>query len=169
MRSSGLAASSRAANAAGAARAWAVGKERSRNRWPSSMPQTSMLAVPGSMPTTRGIGSRLWRHQLPRDVRDRLGVQHEVVALEQAYDARLVQLHLEVADGERAEAHDAFLRDAVVHRLDTFDAERRDRVYVGHDLELGQVRPRLLGNEHHPRRSGVEQQCRALAGADRLA
>src|SRR3989454_8803144 len=66
------------------------------------MPQTSMLTVPGSMPTTRGIDSRLLRHQLPRDVGDRLGVQHEVVALEQACDARLVQLRLEVADGERA-------------------------------------------------------------------
>src|SRR2546422_4242400 len=31
------------------------------------------------------------RAQLPRDVGDRLGVQHEVVALEQARDARLVR------------------------------------------------------------------------------
>src|SRR2546430_5527628 len=38
----------------------------------------SMLTVPGSMPITRGIGSRLRRHQLPRDVGDGLGVQHEV-------------------------------------------------------------------------------------------
>src|SRR5437899_12812126 len=122
------------------------------------MPQTSMLTVPGSMPTTRGIDSRLLRHQLPRDVGDRLGVQHEVVALEQACDARLVQLRLEVADGERAEAYDALLRDAVIRRLDAFDAERRDRVHVGHDLEPGHVRPGPFGNEHHARRPGVEQQ-----------
>src|SRR3989442_14689740 len=115
------------------------------------MPQTSMLTVPGSMPTTRGIDSRLLRYQLPRDVGDRLGVQHEVVALEQACDARLVQLRLEVADGERAEAHDALLRDAVIHRLDAFDPERRGP-------RLVRARPwpahRLPGpplGQHHPR------------------
>src|SRR2546430_14417539 len=113
------------------------------------MPQTSMLTVPGSMPTTRGIDSRLLRHQLPRDVGDRLGVQHEVVALEQACDARLVQLRLEVADGERAEAYDALLRDAVIHRLDAFDAERRDRVHVGHDLEPRQDRKSTRLNSSH--------------------
>src|SRR2546422_1710600 len=112
------------------------------------MPQTSMLTVPGSMPTTRGIDSRLLRHQLPRDVGDRLGVQHEVVALEQACDARLVQLRLEVADGERAEAHDALLRDAVIHRLDAFDAERRDRVHVGHDLRSEEHTSELQSRLH---------------------
>src|SRR3989441_12672284 len=86
------AASSSATKGAGSASASAVGQERSRNRWPSSSPQRSMLTVPGSMPMTRGIGSRLRRHQLPRDVGDGLGVQHEVVALEQARNARLVHL-----------------------------------------------------------------------------
>src|SRR3989454_12662526 len=121
------------------------------------MPQTSMLTVPGSMPTTRGIDSRLLRHQLPRDVGDRLGVQHEVVALEQACDARLVQLRLEVADGERAEAYDALLRDAVIHRLDAFDAERRDRGHVGPDPEPRHGRPSPVWDEHHARRPRGEQ------------
>src|SRR2546422_6202844 len=122
------------------------------------MPQTSMLTVPGSMPTTRGIDSRLLRHQLPRDVGDRLGVQHEVVALEQACDARLVQLRLEVADGERAEAYDALLRDAVIHRLDAFDAERRGRGHAGHDPSAGPARPGPFGDEPHARPPPAAQQ-----------
>src|SRR5438876_6976452 len=167
-RSSGPAASSSATKGAGSASASAVGQERSRNRWPSSSPQRSMLTVPGSMPMTRGIGSRLRRHQLPRDVGDGLGVQHEVVALEQARNARLVHLHLEVSDSECAEAHHAFLHHAVVHHIDPLDAERGNRIHVRDDLEPRPARPRLLRDEHHPRRSGVEDQLRALAGADRL-
>src|SRR2546429_53788 len=124
-------ASSSATNRAGSASASAVGQERSRNRRPLSSPQRSMLTVPGSMPMTRGIGSGLRRNQLPRDVGDGLGVQHEVVALEQARNARLVHLHLEIPDGECAEAHHAFLRHAVVHRLDPLDAERGNRPAAG--------------------------------------
>src|SRR5437879_13165138 len=129
-RSSGAAASRRAMKRAGSARASAVGQEWSRNTRPSSRPQRSMLTVPGSMPTTRGIGSRLGRHQLPRDVGDGLGVQHEVVALEQARDARLVQLRLEVSDAKGTEDRDAFLHDARVVPFDTLDTERRNRVPV---------------------------------------
>src|SRR5213080_1249832 len=167
-RSSGPAASSSATKGAGSASASAVGQERSRNRRPLSSPQRSILTVPGSMPMTRGIGSRLRRHQLPRDVGDGLGVQHEVVALEQARNARLVHLHLEVSDGECAEAHHAFLRHPVVHHIDPLDAERGNRIHVGDDLEPRPARPRLLRDEHHPRGSGVEDQLRALAGADRF-
>src|SRR6266571_673149 len=167
-RSSGPASSSSLTNRAGSASASLVGMERSRNSRPSSSPHRSMLTVPGSIPMTRGIGSRLRRHQLPRDVGDGLGVQHEVVALEQARNARLVHLHLEVSDRECAEAHHAFLRHAVVHHIDPLDAERRNGIHVRDDLEPRPARPRLLRDEHHPRGSGVEDQLRALAGADRF-
>src|SRR5882762_1651416 len=167
-RSSGPAASSSATKRAGSLSASAVGQERSRNRWPSSSPQRSRLTVPGSMPMTRGIGSRLRRHQLPRDVGDGLGVQHEVVALEQARNARLVHFHLEVSNGEGAEAHHALLGHTVVHHVDALDAERGNRVHVRDHLEPRPVRPRLLRDEHYPRGSGVEDQVCALAGANRL-
>src|SRR5947208_1364222 len=168
-RSSGPAASSSATKRAGSASASAVGQERSRNRRPSSSPQRSMLTVPGSMPMTRGIGSRLRRHQLPRDVGDGLGVEHEVVALEPARKARLVHLHLEVSDGECPEAHHALFRHPLVHHIHPLDAERGNGIYAGDDLEARAVRPRLLRDEHHPRRSRVEQQRRVLAGLDRVA
>src|SRR3989475_714133 len=167
-RSSGPAASSSATKRAGSLSASAVGQERSRNTRPSSSPQRSSVTLPGSMPMTRGIGSRLLRHHLPRDVGDGLGVQHEVVALEQARNARLVHFHLEISDGEGAEAHHAFLRHAVVHRLDPFDAERGNRIHVRDHLESRPVRPRLLRHEHHARRPGIEDQLRALARADGL-
>src|SRR6266568_4016790 len=147
-RSSGPASSSSLTNRAGSASASLVGMERSRNSRPSSSPHRSMLTVPGSIPMTRGIGSRLRRHQLPRDVGDGLGVQHEVVALEQARDARLVHLHLEISDGECAQAHHAVFRHAVVHHIHPLDAEGGNRVHVRHDLEPRPVGPGLPGDEH---------------------
>src|SRR5947208_11173027 len=126
MQSTGPAASNSPTNRAGSASASAVGTDRSRNMRPSSRPHASMVTVPGSMPITRGIRLLRFRAQLPRDVGDRFGVQHEVVALEQARDARLVHLHLQVADGERAEAPHAVLHDAVVYHVDAVDADRRD-------------------------------------------
>ena len=44
---------------------------------------------------------------IARDLGDRFGVEHRVVALEQPRDARLVDLHLQAADAERAEHDDA--------------------------------------------------------------
>src|SRR2546430_7568333 len=46
-------------------------------------------------------------------------------ALPISRDARLVQLHLQVADGERPETPHAVLRDAVIHHVDAFDPEDR--------------------------------------------
>ena len=89
-----------------------------------------MLTVPGSIPITRGMASSYvqslpipevqirsrfltdlltsWlQSDRPGDVGDRLGVEHEIVALEQAGDAGLVDLHLQAADAERAERRDA--------------------------------------------------------------
>ena len=58
-------------------------------------------------PRHRRSGLLLLGYQRPRHVRDRLGVQHQVVPGEEPGDARLVQLGLEVADAERAEDRDA--------------------------------------------------------------
>src|SRR3989442_1724183 len=168
-RSSGPAAPSRATHRAGSVSASAVGQERARNTRPSSSPQRSMLTVPGSMPMTRGIGSRLRRHQLPRDVGDGLRVQHEVVALEQACNARLMHFHLDVSDGERAEARHAFFDHAVVHQVHALDPERGDRVHVRDHLEPWPFGPGLLGHEHDACRSRVQQHLRTLAGAHCLA
>src|SRR6266702_3074253 len=168
-RSSGPASSSSLTNRAGSASASLVGMERSRNSRPSSSPHRSMLTVPGSIPMTRGIGSRLRRHQLPRDVGDGLGVQHEVVALEQARDARLVHLHLEISDGECAQAHHAVFRHAVVHHIHPLDAEGGNRVHVRHDLEPRPVGPGLPGDEHDAGGTGVEEQLGTLARAHRIA
>src|SRR5438270_9945100 len=167
-RSTGPASSSSLTNRAGSASASLVGMERSRNSRPSSSPHRSMLTVPGSIPMTRGIGSLLRRHQLPRDVGDGLGGQHDVVALEQARNARHVHFHLEVPDGERTQAHHPLFRYAIVGHIPSFDAERGIRVHVRDHLEPRPVRPCLLGNEHHPRGSGVEQELGALAGAHGL-
>src|SRR2546430_10077167 len=64
-------------------------------------------------------------------------------ALPISRDARLVQLHLQVADGERPEAPHAVLRDAVIHHVDAFDPERGDGVHVGDHFEAGPLGPRL--------------------------
>src|SRR6266705_646569 len=167
-RSSGPAASSSATKRAGSASASAVGQERSRNRRPSSSPQRSMLTVPGSMPMTRGIGSRLGRHQLPRDVGDGLGVQHEVVALEQACDARLVQLRLEVSDAKSTEDRDAFLHDARVVHFDTLDTERRNRVQVHGYLERLHRGPAGLRHHLNSRGSSVEEDVHPIEHARQL-
>src|SRR6266576_888107 len=126
MQSSGPIPASNATKRAGSASASAVGTERSRNTRPCSSPHRSTVSVPGSIPITRVMRLLGLRAQLPRDVGDRLGVQHEVVTVEQARDARLVQFHLQVADGERSEAPYAILRDPVIHQVDAFDPERRD-------------------------------------------
>ena len=51
--------------------------------------------------------SRVPLRQRTRDLGDRFGVEDEIVALEQARDARLVNFHLQSADAERAEGRDA--------------------------------------------------------------
>src|SRR5688500_6503106 len=92
----------------------AVGSDASRKTRPPSSPQRSMLTVPGSIPTTRGMRSAARRGDLAGDVVDRLGVEHQVVAREQPRDAGLVQLHLEIADADGAEdAHAVALRPVV--------------------------------------------------------
>src|SRR5215211_4326749 len=131
MRSSGMRDSSRTTKRLGSASASRVGKDSSRNTRPSSSPHTSMLTVPGSIPMTRGIrspGRRNGRrrrgrlHQLARDLPDRLGVEHEIISLEQLRDAALVHLHLEVADAERAECLHAVAVDTGVRDVDPVDA-----------------------------------------------
>src|ERR1700694_1281932 len=85
-----------------------VGQLRSRYSCPSAIPHTSMLTVPGSIPTTRVIalllfgdqlfsGDRLFpgdwlsgSNQLPCDLGDGLRVQNQVVAGKQPLDAGLV-------------------------------------------------------------------------------
>src|ERR671936_1798626 len=104
MQSGGPSHSRSATSAAGSASAAALGSERSSTSAPSSRPQRSMLSVPGSMPIARVIARRLRLvlslqpplHHVPRDVGDRLGVEYEVVALEEPRDALLVHLHLEI-------------------------------------------------------------------------
>src|SRR6478752_6128328 len=59
------------------------------------------------------------------------GVEHLVGAFEELADAGAMQLQLETADAERAEAEFAVSLLALVHRLDAFEPERRLRVYVG--------------------------------------
>src|SRR6476646_1542884 len=127
---------------AGFASASAVGSVRSTKTAPSSSPQISMLTVPGSMPTTRGIASKD-ESQAARDLGDRFRVEDEIVALEEARDARLVNFHLQSADAERAEGGDAVAVGAVVGDLDPFDAERRHGVDVGNRAETGSSGPRI--------------------------
>src|SRR5512140_1506369 len=153
-----------AANDAGSASASAVGIERSSTSAPSSSAHTSMLIVPGSMPTasTRDAvcGRLLLLHDLFRHVLDRFRIENEVVAREQPPDALLVQLHLEISDAERAERDRAFARGAVLVHLDTFDAERGHGVEIDDDLELPS--PRGAGNEHHTCLARVEEHLVAL-------
>ena len=103
------AASSRATRTDGIISASAVGSDRSRKTRPSSSPQRSMLTVPGSMPMTRGMAASTGGRPHPvsradeATSRNRSPRRAQIVALEQAGDAGLVDLHLELADAERAE------------------------------------------------------------------
>ena len=81
---------------------------------------TRGIAVTPVVERTEAAGARL--HELARDIADRLGVEHEVVSLEQLRDAALVHLHLEVADAECAERLDAVAVDAGIRDVDTVDA-----------------------------------------------
>src|SRR6185436_52562 len=63
--------------------------------------------------------------ELPREVGDRLGVEHQVITLEELCDARLVELGLEASNPERTvEPYAIPLRPAVV-QLDPLDPQRR--------------------------------------------
>src|SRR5688572_32002865 len=79
--------------------------------------------------------------QFPRYISDRLCIQDEVIALEQTGDARLVDLHLEVADAERPEHGRAVAFHGVVGDLDAFDAERRHGVEVRSGAQAAAARP----------------------------
>src|SRR5687768_11975065 len=113
----------------GVASASRVGSEVSRKRRPSSTPQRSMLSVPGSMPTTRGM--RLCgRGEAAGHLGDRFGVEDEIVPLEQAGEARLVYLHFQAADAEGAVRHGTVTLDGIVRDLDPLYARRRDGVQI---------------------------------------
>ena len=101
-----------------------------------------------------GAATRPFTQKLAGDVGDRLGVEHGVVALEQPGDARLVDLHLQAADAERAERRDAVARRAVVGHLDALDAERRDGVEVGGGAQARAPAHASRGTSMHAGRPG---------------
>src|SRR5690606_37554293 len=98
--------------------------------------------------------------ELGRQIVDRFGVEDPVVALEGAGDARLVELHLEAPDAERAEGDDALALDAVVVGLHALDPERRHGVDVRDDPQAGAAHPRIARHELHARGAGRQHQLR---------
>ena len=130
-----------------------------------------MLTVPGSMPMTRGICKLMTFMTLiraPGHFENRLRVEHEIVSLEQLRDARLVKLHLQAADAERPVRLDPVPVDAVVHRLDAFDAERRDGVDVRGGAQPRPLRPCLARDQLDAESAGAQKELAALHHARRL-
>jgi hypothetical protein len=70
-----------------------------------------------------------------------LHFQNQIVALEQAGDAGLVDLHLQAADAQRAKDGHALALDRVVGDLDTLDAERRHGVQISGGFQSGTPGP----------------------------
>src|SRR5206468_2352093 len=66
----------------------------------------------------------------PGEAVDLLGVEHLVVALEQAGDGRPVDLHLGAAHAEGAVTEDALVLGAAVEHPDALDAQWLDGVQV---------------------------------------
>src|SRR5690606_28089738 len=106
--------------------------------------------------------------ELGRQIVDRFGVEDPVVALEGAGDARLVELHLEAPDAERAEGDDALALDAVVVGLHALDPERRHGVDVRDDPQAGAAHPRIARHELHARGAGRQPQLRPVLRGGRL-
>ena len=103
------------------ARRRAAPGRRRRRRWEAPLEQ-HLAAVeraqverdrPGSTPGD----ARVTTSELLGDVVDAIGVEDQVVALEQPPDAGLVHLHLRAADGQRAEHELAVALGQVVGRL----------------------------------------------------
>src|SRR5215211_9257597 len=89
---------------------------------PPSSAHTSMETVPGSTPATRGPCVELddlFGHGV-----DAIGVEHEVVALEEPPHTGLVRLHLRAADAQRAEDELPLPLDEIIPGLDALDSER---------------------------------------------
>ena len=100
------------------------------------------------------------------DFGDRLGIEHEIVFFEQAGDARLVDLHLQMTDTQGPEHRHTLTLHAIVGDLNAFHAERRDGVDVGHAAQSGASGPGVARDQTDAGRTGVEEQLGSLAGAD---
>src|SRR5215208_1975535 len=137
---------SRGRRAASASTSGAGSSARSADRklWssstsPSSSTHRSMETVPGSTPATRGPGvdsEDLLRHGV-----DAIGVEHQVVALEEPAHAGLVRLHLLAADAQRAEDELPLSLDEIIPCLDALDPEWLRGVVIGQQLDRGTGAP----------------------------
>src|SRR3954447_4704005 len=170
-------------NRAGSPNASAVGQLRSRYSSPSSKPQTSMLTVPGSMPTARIIrllllgelfparrlaASGLFLRnvfaadQLPGNIGDGFCIEHQVIASKQACDAGLVQLGLEIPYSKCAKGYHAIVRLTGVVDVYPLDTERRHRVEIHRNLQAVGSGPRTLGHHLNTGRAGIEEDLHSI-------
>src|SRR5580658_1183317 len=114
-------------------------------------------------PTMR---TRVLRPQLLGDAQDRLGVEDGVVPLEQLGDAGLVDLHLELADTDRADADDTVTDGAIVGGLDPLDPLRWHGIEVDREPQPGAVGPCRTWGELNAGGPRVEED---LCAGDALA
>src|SRR5262245_61690162 len=110
-------------------------------------------------PPSRDLRSR---HELFGYFNDRLGVEHEIVALEKSSDACLVNLHLEAANPERAKGHHAVALDAIVARFDAFDSNRWNGIDVCDYAKTRSPHPCAARHELDTRWTGIQQKINAL-------
>src|SRR5438477_11538660 len=102
---------------------------RSTGRWASSCSRSPAAEYdPTHPPSTRATSSE----HLEGHVVDALEVEHGALGLEHGADARLLQLHLRPADGQRAQLEDTVFPLEAVAPVDPLDPHRLGRRVVDH-------------------------------------
>src|SRR5215208_7382050 len=152
--SRGRRATSASTSGAGSSARSADRKLWSSSTSPPSSAHTSIETVPGSTPATRGPG--IESDDLSGHGVDAIGVEHDVVALEEPAHAGLVRLHLLAADAQRAEDELPLSLDEIIPCLDALDPERLRGVVVDQQLDRRAGAPHRLAQHLHARRPGSQ-------------